>query len=237
MRVRRLAWGLLGLCVGLTAAGLVFAALNRGSAAVNTLGSPAFDALFSVVFLAFPIVGALIATRQPRNAIGWLFLATGLGRAVDFAFLGYATHTLVEVPGSLPGGALAALVADLAWVPSLLAATALLFLLFPHGRLPSRRWRPFVWLIGAVTLAYVVATAFNAGPLYYFPDVENPLGLADTTAVVDARGRRGDRADPRRRRLARGALPAFARAGAPAAQVAGLRRLAAVLLHAAPAVP
>ena len=51
------------------------------------------------------------------------------------------------------------------------------------------------------------------------------------------RGRRGDRADPRRRRLARGALPAFARAGAPAAQVAGLRRVAAVLLHAAPAVP
>ena len=188
MRVRRLAWRLLGLCVGLTAAGLVFAALNRGSAAVNTLGSPAFDALFSVIFLAFPIVGALIATRQPRNAIGWLFLATGLGRAVDFAFLGYATHTLVEAPGSLPGGALAALVADLAWVPSLLAATALLFLLFPHGRLPSRRWRPFVWLIGAVTLAYVVATALNAGPLYYFPDIENPLGLADTTAVVDAAG-------------------------------------------------
>ncbi len=188
MKVRRLAWGLLGLCVGLTAAGLVFAALNRGSPQVNTLGSPAFDAVFSVIFLAFPIVGALIATRQPRNAIGWLFLTTGLGRAVDFAFLGYATHTLVEAPGSLPGGALAALVADLAWVPSLLAATALLFLLFPHGRLPSRRWRPFVWLIGAVTLAYVVATAFNAGPLYYFPDIENPLGLADTTAVVDAAG-------------------------------------------------
>ena len=112
----------------------------------------------------------------------------GWAARVDFAFLGYATHTLVEAPGSLPGGALAALVADLAWVPSLLAATALLFLLFPHGRLPSRRWRPFVWLIGAVTLAYVVATALNAGPLYYFPDVENPLGLADTTAVVDAAG-------------------------------------------------
>ena len=162
--------------------------LNRGSTQVNTLGSPAFDALFSVIFLAFPIVGALIATRQPRNAIGWLFLTTGLGRGIDFAFVGYATYALVEAPGSLPGGALAALVADLAWVPSLLAGTALLFLLFPHGRLPSRRWRPFVWLIGAVTLAYVVATALNAGPLYYFPDVENPLGVADTTAVVDAAG-------------------------------------------------
>ena len=142
MRVRRLAWGLLGLCVGLTAAGLVFAALNRGSAASQHARIARVRRRLQRVFLAFPIVGALIATRQPRNAIGWLFLTTGLGRAVDFAFLGYATHTLVEAPGSLPGGALAALVADLAWVPSLLAATALLFLLFPHGRLPSRRWRP-----------------------------------------------------------------------------------------------
>ena len=97
---------------------------------------------FSIIYLAFPVVGALIASRQPRNAIGWLFLATGLGRSIDFALLGYATYALVEAPGSLPGGALAALLADLAWVPSLLGGTALLFLLFPSGRLPSRRWRP-----------------------------------------------------------------------------------------------
>jgi len=187
MRVRRLAWGLLGLCVALTAAGLAFAVVNRGAAQVNTLGSPEFDALFSVVYLAFPVVGALIASRQPRNAIGWLFLTTGLGRAIDYAFLGYATHALIEAPGSLPGGALAGLLADLTWVPSLLGGTALLFLLFPHGRLPSRRWRPVVWLTGAVTLAYVAGTALNP-ELYYFADVANPLGVEamSTTAGVDA---------------------------------------------------
>ncbi len=188
MRVRRLAWGLLGLCVALTAAGMVFAVLNRGAAQVNTLGSPEFDALFSVVYLAFPVVGALIASREPRNAIGWMFLAVGLGRGIDYAFLGYATYALVEAPGSLPGGALAGLLADLTWVPSLLGGTALLFLLFPHGRLPSRRWRPVVWLIGAVTFAYVAGTALNP-ELYYFPDVDNPLGVeTTTTAVVDAAG-------------------------------------------------
>ena len=77
--MKRLAWGLCAACCLLTAAGLAFAAVNE-RAPVNTLGSPEFDALFSVVYLAFPVVGALIASRQPRNAIGWLFLVAGLGR-------------------------------------------------------------------------------------------------------------------------------------------------------------
>ena len=126
----------------LTAIGLAFVAVNGGPRPANTLGSPAFDALFSVVYLAFPVVGALIASRQPRNAIGWLFLVAGLGRGVDFAFVGYATRALARRVAA--GGALAALIADLAWVPSLLGGTALLFLLFPDGRLPvaalARRW-------------------------------------------------------------------------------------------------
>ena len=179
---------MLGACVALTAAGVAFAALNRGSPQVNTLGSREFDALFSVIFVAFPLVGALIAAREPGNAIGWLFLVAGLGRSIDYAFVGYATFALVTEPGSLPAGALAGLVADLTWVPSLLGGTALLFLLFPHGRLPSRRWRPVVWLIGAVTFAYVAGTALNSGPLYYLPGVDNPLGLAPTGVVVDAAG-------------------------------------------------
>jgi hypothetical protein len=188
MSERRLAWALLGGCVALTAAGLVFTFLNRGSPLVNTIGTREFDALFSVVYLAFPVVGALIASRQPGNAIGWLFLVAGLGRAVDYVAAGYATYAAVTEPGSLPGGAYAAVVADLTWVPTLLGGTALLFLLFPHGRLPSRRWRPVVALVGVVTLAYVVGTALNSDPLYYLPEVDNPLGVAATTTVVDAAG-------------------------------------------------
>ncbi|MDP9135329.1 MAG: hypothetical protein M3N56_10955 [Actinomycetota bacterium] len=181
----RLAWGLCATCFVLTATGLAFVAVNQGSAPVNTLGSAEFDAVFSVVYLAFPVVGALIASRQPRNAIGWLFLVAGLGRGLDYAFLGYAIHALVAAPGSLPGGALAGLLADLAWVPSLLGGTALLFLLFPGGRLPSRRWRPLVWLIGAVTVGYVAGTLLNPGPLYYVPSVDNPLGVEGAGSVTD----------------------------------------------------
>jgi len=171
-------------CVVLTAIGLAFVASNGGTAEANTLGSPAFDTVFSVIYLAFPVVGALIAARQPRNAIGWVFLATGLGKGLDYALLGYATRALDEEPGSLPGGAFAGLIADLTWVPSLLGGTALLFLLFPDGRLLSPRWRPALWLAAAVTLAYMVGTMLKPGPLYYFPAVENPLGVEEIGSIT-----------------------------------------------------
>ena len=180
----RIAWGLCAACFVLTAVGLGFVAVNGGTPA-NTLGSPAFDTVFSVVYLAFPLVGALIAARQPRNAIGWVFLVTGLGKGIDYAFLGYATRALAEEPGSLPGGALAGLIADVTWVPSLLGGTALLFLLFPDGRLLTPRWRPALWLVALVMLVYVVATMLKPGPLYYFPGVANPLGVEEGRLVID----------------------------------------------------
>ena len=177
MSARRLAWSLCGICVALTATGLVFVAANEDTQE-NTLGSPAFDIAFSVIYLAFPVVGALIASRQPRNPIGWIFLAAGLGKALDCAFLGYATRALIVDPGSLPGGALAGLIADVTWVPTMLGGTALLFLLFPAGRLQSSRWRPALWLAGVFTFGYMIGTILKPGPLYYFPTVDNPLGVA-----------------------------------------------------------
>ena len=181
----RLAWGMCAASFALTAIGLGFVATNGGAAKANTLGSPAFDTVFAVLYLAFPVVGALIASRQPRNAIGWVFLVTALGKGIDFAFLGYATRTLVVEQGSLPGGALAGLIADLTWVPSLLGGTALLFLLFPDGRLLSPRWRPVLWLVAFVTFGYVVATLLKPGSLYYFPAVDNPLGVEGSGSVID----------------------------------------------------
>ena len=35
------------------------------------------DLLIFVPFLAFPLVGALIASRRPHNPIGWICLADG----------------------------------------------------------------------------------------------------------------------------------------------------------------
>jgi hypothetical protein len=182
MTAQRLAWSVWGVCVGLVLVGLVFLTLNGRTTHANSLGSPVLDAVFGLLFLIFATVGALVAAHQPRNAIGWLFLLAGVAATLEDSLLGYATYTLVKDPGSLPGGRLAALVADAVWLPSLAAATLLLFVLFPDGR-PLPRWRWLVWLIGVDLGVYLVATVLNPGPLYFFPDRSNPVGLEGTGAV------------------------------------------------------
>ena len=180
MSLRRLAWSLWGACVGLTLVGLVFLMLNGGTRHANSIGSPVVDAVFGVLFLTFPTVGAAIASRETGNAIGWLFLGAGLGAALEDSLLGYAAYGLVVEPGALPGGEVAALLADAVWLPALGAASLLLFVLFPTGSPVSPRWRWFVWLLSVDLAVYFVATLLNPGPLYFFPELANPWGLERT---------------------------------------------------------
>jgi len=52
-----------------------------------------------------------------------------------------------------------------------------LILLFPDGKLPSRRWRPLAWLSGVVMVLASLVITFGPGPLEGHPGVRNPLGL------------------------------------------------------------
>jgi uncharacterized membrane protein YhaH (DUF805 family) len=101
-----------------------------------------------VAIPGFATMGAMLTTRRPRNPIGWVFLAVALGAAVEGFTLQYAIRALAIAPGSLPLGW------SMAWLSQILGPVgilplALLLLLFPNGRLPSRRWRPLVWVLGA----------------------------------------------------------------------------------------
>jgi signal transduction histidine kinase len=104
---------------------------------------------------AVPAIGILLASRRPENAIGWLFLAAGVALGVgNFAGF-YALHALEADPGSLPAGHAMAWVAN--WIGTIPnGLLAFLFLLFPTGHLPSRRWRPVAWVVGAVCVFYTV---------------------------------------------------------------------------------
>jgi hypothetical protein len=181
---RRLALGLLALCVLLAAISLVFLALNGSTTHSNAIGEPAVEALFGLVYLTFPAIGAAIALRRPGNAIGWLFLVGGVGAQLEDAALGYATHAILEEPGSLPGGAAAAVIADTLWVPTMAAGISLLLLLFPTGRPPSRRWNVLIWIVAFDVAVYVTGTLLNPGPLYYFESVNNPLGIEGARDVI-----------------------------------------------------
>jgi two-component system, NarL family, sensor kinase len=58
------------------------------------------------------------------------------------------------------------------------------FLLFPGGRLPSRRWRPFAWVAGLVNGLFALMVPFRAGELEYFPAIPNPVGIPALTEAV-----------------------------------------------------
>lgn len=130
--------------------------------------------LGAVVLLAG--MGALIVSRHSRNPIGWIFLTCGLLYAV---LLGAGAYGSASVFGSwpLPGGLVALWLTSWTWAPAFSLLPTLPLLLFPAGRLPSRRWRPLAWLAGLTSATLSFGAAFAPGPLNDYPQVTNPFGL------------------------------------------------------------
>jgi hypothetical protein len=129
-----------------------------------------------VLFLAFPLVGALIASRRPKNAVGWLCLAVGLLWALSGVF-DYYSYYGAATPGSVPFPVVMAGISDWIWVPAVGLLGTYVLLLFPDGRLPSRRWRPLAWLSGAVILLLSFGVMLAPGPLDNLGGVRNPFGI------------------------------------------------------------
>jgi hypothetical protein len=171
-----LAWPACAACVVLTALALLldFLTADVPSPFIPKLG-PSLPVLTGVLSLAFPTVGALIASRLPTNPTGWIFCGLGLLYAVRRFTQAYADYALFE-NFALPGGEYAAWFS--AWVgPSgLTLAGVFLMLLFPDGHLPSRRWQIAGWaaVLGAVSFA--LGEALKPGRSYTHPYVENPFG-------------------------------------------------------------
>lgn len=175
---RRTAWGLLAFGVALAGGGLALSALNgaRGDLLENSL--------FGLIFISMGVVGALIASRQPGNAIGWLLLWTTLVIAVSFVTGEYAIYTVLTDSGALPGGVWAAWVSSWGWVVGIAPMVTFLFLLFPDGHLASRRWRPVAWAAGGVMFVIAVGGMVNPRADTGLP-VRNPIGIEAAGDVID----------------------------------------------------
>jgi MFS family permease len=143
--------------VALIGGGLVLAYLDRHLVPASLTGWTVSSISGQVVNMAVPVVGFVLASRRPENRIGWPFLVAGVAQGLSGFSTQYALHALVAAPESLPAGRVVAWLANWIWVIPV-AGLTVLFLLFPTGRLRSRRWRPAAWLIGgAFTLATVWA--------------------------------------------------------------------------------
>ncbi|HZC02564.1 MAG TPA: hypothetical protein VE844_14775, partial [Gammaproteobacteria bacterium] len=72
------------------------------------------------------------------------------------------------------------------WLPTVGLLAIYLLLLFPDGRLPSRRWRPLAWLSGLVMVLLGVDSVLSPGELTDLEGMRNPFGLEGAPWLVDA---------------------------------------------------
>jgi len=169
-----LAWSLLAISITLAIAAVV----------LGLSGNAEF--VFFVIFgavpgLVFGATGALVASRLPRNPIGWIFCVLALlfeYSGCSDAYVAYGS----QASGFLPGRAWIGWTSQ--WSTNALtpALIILCFLLFPTGSLPSARWRPVVWVVVGVAAVHAASVALAPGPLVDFP-IENPLGIESARAL------------------------------------------------------
>jgi hypothetical protein len=182
-----LAWSLAGLSVAMFLATVPLFVLARSAPVPSgsSAGRTVIDLLVSVPFLAYPLVGALVASRRPENPIGWICLAFGLLWMLLGLFDYYSVYGLAS-PGSVPFPAAMAGLGQWLWVPTVGLLAIYLVLLFPDGRLPSRRWRPLAWLSGTIIVLVSVGSGLSPGPIAELGGVRNPFGLEGQPWVVYA---------------------------------------------------
>jgi hypothetical protein len=184
-----LAWSLWMLTLAAIGAGVVLQLLNASTPTVDPRGPAPLGIGFVLLFMAFSTVGALISSRQPGNSIGWIFCILGILGSFGTASEEYALYALVTRPGYLPGGEIMVWLA--AWFvgPTMFAMVAFVLLLFPDGRLLSRRWRPIVW-VNLVAILLLLAWTFAPGQIENLGllKVANPFGVTGAYALLDTLG-------------------------------------------------
>ncbi len=184
-----LAWSMWALCVPLTVFGGLLSLLTASG---QLSAGSGLVVLLGVLLLTFPTVGALVASRRPENPIGWIFCAVGLVLGVGVLAAAYADYALAAGPGSLPGEEYAAWISAWTGGPGALLAAAFLFLLFPTGTLPSRRWRPVAWMAAIGSPLSVLGEALKPGPLHTHSSIDNPVGIEGALGgVVEVLGAAG----------------------------------------------
>ena len=186
MRPALLAWSIAAVGLGCVVVYTGLDVLNGHRDAPPIVGS--------IVGLTYLVVGALVASRRPRNPIGWIYLVCSA--LISFGGSGnvaeqYAIYATVTDPGALPGPDWVLWAGDVVLVGAFSTVIVFSLLLFPDGRLPSPRWRPVGVLAGLAIAVQTVGTGLGAGAHPLMPvALQSPVRvtgvLAQVIALADA---------------------------------------------------
>jgi hypothetical protein len=153
------------------------------------------DSSALVISVACAGIGVVIAWHQPRNILGWLFLGIAVCFVLSTDSGRYAVADYRLRHGTWPLGPVA-LFLDPLWAPAIVAF-GLVVLLFPDGRIGSRRWSAALWAYLGVGAAwplsiYVVTAGVIAGhSIHVLPSgdlsvVDVPTGNAAWLSTAQA---------------------------------------------------
>ena len=179
MSARAASWLAWALCAtSLSFLALVVLLIFLGWSTPLPPGWPAWEgqAILVVGTAGAPILGGLIASRRPDNPCGWLGLGLSLGLTLVLSAQVYAAYSLVAEPGSLPAAqTVGHVVAAEGWMAAF-TLLPMLLLLFPTGRVPSRRWRYVAWAVAVAGATALAVFPFAPAEDTFVPGA-NPLGL------------------------------------------------------------
>jgi signal transduction histidine kinase len=175
------AWGLSGVGLAMFVATLWLGRVTRGVELPPGF-EPGMRPTLLLALLLFVGAGGLLAAERPAHPVGWVLLATGL----VWQIVGLAGQVRIATFAAGETSVLAAWVWHVLWLQGLVLIP-LLFLLFPDGRLPSRRWRPIMWLFATTAGLLFAVMGLWPGRFPTTP-VINPIGvepLAGLLALLD----------------------------------------------------
>jgi hypothetical protein len=157
----RVAWALAIPSATLAVASVALATFNGESPVELVANHHAIGILDALIL---PLVGALIVVGDRRHLLAWLLLVGGVSLALFNFTQQYAPLALglTSRQLSLPGGDLASWLTSWTNVPGIVVGVVFLVLLFPDGRLPSRRWWPLAWAaaVNVVVPAAILAVGY-----------------------------------------------------------------------------
>jgi hypothetical protein len=182
---RVLAWAMWALTLALLVA--IVPVSSHDPKSFSSPGGVAVGLAVIAFILVFASVGLVVALKRPANAIGWTLGLAAMAYALASLANVYADWAFLVRHGDLPGATLAAWLTAWVWNVALGPGAIFPLLLFPDGRLPSRRWRPVLWLAVAAIVLMAVSAALAPGRLGPYP-VDNPVGVAGAASLLSFLG-------------------------------------------------